>query len=169
MNIPAPGHAFTFAQPLTASSPDLQALFDHIAQGEPERERDRVLPYAQIDLIRRSRLGALRIPKADGGGGATIRELLAVIIRLATADANVAHILRNHFSVVERLALTPQDAQSRQWRDEVVRGNLIGLASTELGTPKVGDVTLATIITEDGDGYRLDGTKYYSTGSLFSD
>jgi alkylation response protein AidB-like acyl-CoA dehydrogenase len=169
MNKPSPSQAFSFAQPLTVNSPDLQALFDHIAQGEAERERDRVLPFDQIDLIRRSRLGALRIPAADGGGGASVRELLAVVIKLATADANVAHILRNHFSVVERLALTPQDAQSRQWRDEVVRGNLIGLASTELGTPKVGDVALATVITADGDGYRLNGTKYYSTGSLFSD
>lgn len=169
MNKPSPSATFNLAQPLSATSPDLQALFDHIAQGEPTRERDRVLPYEQIDLIRRSRLGALRIPQADGGGGASIRELLTVIIRLATADANVAHILRNHFSVVERLAFTPQDAQSRQWRDEVVRGNIIGLASTELGTAKVGDVTLATAIKQDGDGYRLNGTKYYSTGSLFSD
>ncbi len=169
MNKPSPSHTFSFAQPLSATSPDLQALFDHIAQGELERERDRVLPFEQIDLIRRSRLGALRIPRADGGGGATVRELLAVVIRLAAADANVAHILRNHFSVVERLALTPQDEQGRQWRDEVVRGNIIGLASTELGTAKVGDVALATVITPDGDGYRLDGTKYYSTGSLFAD
>lgn len=169
MNKPAPFHSFEFAQPLTINSPDLQALFDHIAEGELKRERDRILPYDAIDLIRRSRLGALRIPRADGGGGASVKELFAIVIKLATADANVAHILRNHFSVVERLALTPQDAQSRKWRDEVVRGNLIGLASTELGTAKVGDVALATVITPDGDGYRLNGTKYYSTGSLFSD
>ncbi|MDB5653627.1 MAG: acyl-CoA dehydrogenase, partial [Tardiphaga sp.] len=169
MNKPAPVHAFDFAQPLTAYSPDLQALFDHIAQGELERERDRVLPYDAIALIRRSRLGALRIPRADGGGGASVRELLAIVIRLATADANVAHILRNHFSVVERLVLAPQDAQSRQWRDEVVRGDIIGLAATELGSPQVGDIAPSTVITPDGDGYRLNGTKYYSTGALFAD
>lgn len=169
MNKPVPSHTFDFAQPLTVHSPDLQALYDRIAEGELERERDRILPYDAIDLIRRCRLGALRIPQADGGGGASIKELFAIIIRLATADANVAHILRNHFSVVERLVRTPQDEQSHLWREEVLRGSLIGLASTELGTAKVGDVALATVITPDGDGYRLNGTKYYSTGSLFAD
>ena len=169
MNKPASPRAFNFAQPVTVNSPDLQALFDHIAQGEPARERDRVLPYEAIDLIRRSRFGALRIPRADGGGGASIRDLFTVIIKLATADANVAHILRNHFSVVERLVRTPPDEQSRKWRDEVLRGDIIGLASTELGSIKVGDIAPTTIITEDGDDYRLNGTKYYSTGALYAD
>lgn len=169
MNKLAPSHAFSFAQQLTVNSPDLQPLFDHIAQGELERERDRILPYDAIDLIRRSRLGALRIPRADGGGGASVRELFAIVIRLATADANVAHILRNHFSVVERLVRSPQDDQSRKWREDVLRGDIIGLASTELGSVKVGDTAPATVITSDGDGYRLNGTKYYSTGTLYAD
>lgn len=169
MNKPAPSHAFGFAQPLTVDSPDLQALFDHIAKGELERERDRVLPYDAIDLIRRSRLGALRIPRAEGGGGASVRDLFAIVIRLATADANVAHILRNHFSVVERLLASPPSEQNRKWRDDVVGGAIIGLATTELGSSQVGDIAPATIVTPDGDGYRLNGTKYYSTGTLYAD
>jgi alkylation response protein AidB-like acyl-CoA dehydrogenase len=158
-----------FSQQLTAHSPDWQVLFDHIALGEPERERDRVLPHEQIDLIRRSRLGALRVPSADGGGGSSIRELFAIVIGLATADANVAQILRNHFSVVEQFVLAPQDDQSRKWRKDVVDGAIIGLAVTELESPRVGDVIPATTLTPDGDGYRLDGTKYYSTGTLYAD
>jgi alkylation response protein AidB-like acyl-CoA dehydrogenase len=169
MDKPVTTHAFRLPQPLTTHSPELQGLFDHIAQGEAERERDRVLPYEVIDLIRRSRLGALRIPSADGGGGSSVRELFAVVIRLATADANVAHILRNHFSVVERFVRAPQDDQSRKWRQDVVDGAVIGLATTELESPKVGDVIPATTLTPDGDGYRLNGTKYYSTGTLYAD
>jgi alkylation response protein AidB-like acyl-CoA dehydrogenase len=40
---------------------------------------------------------------------------------------------------------------------------------TELETPKVGNVSLYTTLTPDGDGYRLNGTKYYTTGTLYSD
>lgn len=156
-------------QPLRIDSPSLTALFDYIAQDESRRERERILPYEIIDLIRQSRIGALRIPKADGGGGVSLRELFSVIIRLGAADANVAHILRNHFSVVERLALTPLSDQSRKWRDDVVSGALIGLATTELGSSQVGDIAPATTVTPDGSGYRLNGTKYYSTGTLYSD
>jgi alkylation response protein AidB-like acyl-CoA dehydrogenase len=169
MNKPVSTDALRLSQPLTAHSPDLQGLFDHIAQGEVERERDRVLPYEAIDLVRRSRLGALRIPSVDGGGGSSVRELFAVVIRLATADANVAHILRNHFSVVEHFVRAPQDDQSRKWRQDVVDGAIIGLAATELESPKIGDVIPATTLTPDGDGYRLNGTKYYSTGTLYAD
>jgi alkylation response protein AidB-like acyl-CoA dehydrogenase len=147
----------------------LQALFDHIATGEAERERQRLLPYDIIELIRRSRIGAWRLPKAEGGGGSTVRELLALVIRLATADANVAHILRNHFSVVERLLTSPPSAQNRKWRDDVANGAIIGLATTELGSSQVGDIAPATVVAPDGDGYRLNGTKYYSTGTLYAD
>ena len=169
MNKPTPQHSFDVSQPIRIGSSDLQQLFDHIAQGEAEREHDRVLPYDIIELIRRSRIGALRIPKADGGGGSTVRELLTTVIRLAEADANVAHILRNHYSVVERLLASPPSAQNRKWRDDVAAGAIIGLATTELGSSQVGDIAPATIVTPDGDGYRLNGTKYYSTGTLYAD
>jgi alkylation response protein AidB-like acyl-CoA dehydrogenase len=169
MNKPTPQHSFDVSQPIRIGSSDLQQLFDHIAQGEAEREHDRVLPYDIIELIRRSRIGALRIPKADGGGGSTVRELLTAVIRLAEADANVAHILRNHYSVVERLLASPPSAQNRKWRDDVAAGAIIGLATTELGSSQVGDIAPATTVTPDGNGYRLNGTKYYSTGTLYAD
>lgn len=169
MNKPVTENSLRFSQPLKSGSADLRKLFEYIAKGSSERERDRVLPHEQIDLIRQSRLGALRIPVAQGGGGSSIRELFKIVISLAAADANVAHILRNHFSVVERLLLTPRDEQSSKWQKDVVDGAIIGLATTELESAKVGDVVPATVISPDGDGYRLNGTKYYSTGTLFAD
>lgn len=156
-------------QPLHIDSPSLTALLDYIARDEAKRERERTLPYDIVDLIRQSRIGALRIPKGDGGGGVSLRELFSVVIRLGSADANVAHIVRNHFSVVERLIVTPLTVQSRKWRDDVVGGALIGLATTELASSQVGDIAPETVLTTDGDGYRLNGTKYYSTGTIYSD
>jgi hypothetical protein len=41
--------------------------------------------------------------------------LFEIVIRLGEADANVAHILRNHFSVVERLVRQPKEDQHRLW------------------------------------------------------
>lgn len=152
-----------------AQSPNVEALLNHIAEGASERERERILPYAAIDLIRQARLGALRLPIEAGGAGGSLRELFEFVIRLGEADANVAHILRNHFSVIERLLRRPQNDQHRQWQKAVAEGAIIGLASTELETPKVGDVRLNTTLTPDGDDFLLNGTKYYSTGTLYSD
>lgn len=159
-----------FSTPVTASSPELQALFDFIALGAAKRDRDRILPFDVIDLIRRSRLGALRIPVAEGGAGSSARELFEVIIRLGDADPNVAHILRNHFSVTERILRSERSERNRRWLKAVVNGAIIGLAFTELEVKRAGSGQVVnTKLTPDGDGYRLNGTKYYSTGSLFSD
>ncbi len=169
MNKPVPAHSLEFSHRLDPRSPDLEALLSHIAQGASERERERTLPFPEIDLIRKARLGALRLPTDAGGAGSSIRELFEVVIRLGEADANVAHILRNHFSVVERLARAPKDDQHREWQKAIAAGAIIGLAATELETPKVGDVRPNTTLTPDGDDYLLNGTKYYSTGTLYSD
>jgi alkylation response protein AidB-like acyl-CoA dehydrogenase len=169
MNKPVSALNFTSSQPFGSRSSDLEILLKQVAEGESERERDRILPHHVVDLIRRARLGALRLPTSAGGAGSSIRELFEIVIRLGEADANVAHILRNHFSVVERLVRRPKDDQSRQWQQAVADGAIIGLATTELDSPQVGNVTPSTTFTPDGDDYSLNGTKYYSTGTLYSD
>src|SRR5258707_12347568 len=93
-------------QPVTYGSDRLARLIAAIGEGALERERTGERPFAAIDLVRQEGLGALRIPREDGGGGASLRELFAVGIERATADVNVAHILRGHFAhVEERLRL----------------------------------------------------------------
>jgi alkylation response protein AidB-like acyl-CoA dehydrogenase len=150
-------------------SAGLEQLFAEIAEGESEREKERILPFGVIDRIRQAKLGALRLPASAGGNGCSIRELFEIIIRLGEADANVAHILRNHFSVVELLVRRPRTEQGRQWQGAVADGAIIGLATTELDSPQVGNMTPNTTFTPDGDSYLLNGTKYYSTGTLYSD
>ena len=169
MNKPVPALSLEHSHRLDLRSPDLDALLDRITEGASDRERERTLPFPEIDLIRKARLGALRLPATAGGAGSSIRELFEIVIRLGEADANVAHILRNHFSVVERLVRRPQTDQHREWQKAVADGAIIGLAATELETPKVGDVKPNTTLSSDGDNYLLDGTKYYSTGTLYSD
>ncbi|WP_441236116.1 acyl-CoA dehydrogenase [Bradyrhizobium sp. 930_D9_N1_4] len=170
MNKTVSAPSLNASEPIKTGSPELEALLSQIAEGASARERDRVLPFDVIDLIRRARLGALRLPVNAGGAGSSIRDLFAFVIRLGEADANVAHILRNHFSVVERLVRTPKDEQSRDWQKAVAEGAIIGLATTELESPRVGNVTPGTTFTPDGNGdYLLNGTKYYSTGTLYSD
>ena len=169
MNKPLSATSLEPSDRLRSHAPNIDALLGRIAEGAADRERERVLPFAQIDLIRKARLGALRLPTESGGAGLSIRALFEIVIGLGEADANVAHILRNHFSVVERLVRRPKDDQHRQWQKAVADGAIIGLAATELDTPKVGNVTPNTTLTSDGDDYLLNGTKYYSTGTLYSD
>jgi alkylation response protein AidB-like acyl-CoA dehydrogenase len=155
-------------QPLTYGSDRLARLISAIGDGALERERSGERPFAAIDLVRREGLGALRIPREEGGGGASLRELFAVVIALATADVNVAHILRGHFAhVEERLRLDAE--QRRRVVALALSGGIVGNASTEIGSTTVGEFTWQTRLTRDGDGFRLNGTKYFTTGTLYAD
>ncbi|HEY0201913.1 MAG TPA: acyl-CoA dehydrogenase family protein, partial [Burkholderiaceae bacterium] len=90
-------------------------------------------------------------------------------IALAAADANVAHVLRNHFTAVEFYLRHPVTARQRTLRAAVQDGALIGLAMAEQDSARIGAVGYRTLLTPDGDGFRLDGTKFYCTGTLFAD
>jgi alkylation response protein AidB-like acyl-CoA dehydrogenase len=86
MNRPVSTLDLASSRPLGLHSPELvDTLLKLIAEDESKRER--VLPHPVIDLIRKARLGALRLPTSVGGGGSSIRELFEVVIRLGEADA----------------------------------------------------------------------------------
>ena len=162
------GHSVGGA-PITARSPELPQLLAAIGEGASQRDRERTHPLEALALVRQSRLGALRLAAGEGGGNATARDLFTVIIALADADPNVAHILRNHFSFVERFLRSHRHEKLEKWRRATAEGAIFGLAYGELETAQVGGNEVNTVLTPQGDGYRLDGVKYYSTGSLYAD
>ncbi|HET7445279.1 MAG TPA: acyl-CoA dehydrogenase family protein [Solirubrobacterales bacterium] len=153
-----------------APSQDLPLLLAAIGEGSAARERDRIAPHDQIDLIRAARFGALRVPAEYGGAGASLRETFRLIMALAAVDSNVAHILRSHFAYVEQTLRATDPVQRERWLREAAAGTIVAGAATELGAHKVGAESLATTLRRDGAGVlRLNGVKYYSTGSLYAD
>jgi alkylation response protein AidB-like acyl-CoA dehydrogenase len=154
----------------TANSPVLRQIYDVIATGAAARDADRVHPHDALALLRQVRFGALHLPVAEGGGGGTLRDVMEEATHLAEADSNVAHIFRNHFTFVERFLVGSTDERRLGWRRTVLDGGIVGLATTELDRPQTGGTyPLKTTLIPDGDGFRLRGTKYYSTGSLYAD
>lgn len=146
----------------------LQPLFDRIEEGAAARERERILPFAEVALLREAGYGALRLPRPDHAG-LTFRQLLKIVIRLAAADSNVAHIFRNHFSVNELYVRRAREGQGLLWQEAVAGGAIFGLGNIELGSKSAGGVLPSTTLTPDGDDFRLNGTKYYTTGTLYAD
>ncbi|MDJ0453578.1 acyl-CoA dehydrogenase family protein [Gordonia amicalis] len=142
-------------------------IFARIAEGAVAREDDRRLAHDEVSWLREAKFGALRVPVELGGYGASVRQLFRLLIDLATAESNLPQALRVHWSFVEdQLAALP-DHEAERWLRKVAEGTLVGNAITE---PGVGAIDrYQTRLTADGDSWRLDGTKYYSTGSLYSD
>ena len=159
--------------PPAPSGPALEALrerfgpiFERIGEGTFDRERNRTLAHGPVTWLREAGFGALRIPTALGGHGASLRELFALLVELGAADPNLPQILRAHFAFVDGLFGDKDTERAERWMRVVADGALFGAAMAELG-PVTGTATRLT--PAPGGGWRLDGTKYYSTGTLYAD
>lgn len=146
-------------------------VLERFRAGASERDAARLLPRAEIDELKALRFGARRLPRAIGGGGATIREVIAELIALAEADPNIAHIWRNHVMLNERLGLAPTThPRLLALRPQLARGDLLSLAATELNRPQTGgDTSFSSLFRREGNHFRLSGRKFYSTGVLYAD
>ncbi|MGO2619405.1 MAG: acyl-CoA dehydrogenase family protein [Glutamicibacter ardleyensis] len=143
-------------------------IFEKIAAGAAERDRSGELPRAEIAELAAAGFGAVRIAESDGGAGATLPELFELFVDLAAADTNIAQALRSHFAFVEDRLISPPGPGRDKWLARFVAGELVGNSWTEIGTVKVGEVI--TKVAPDGNGgFKINGTKYYSTGSIFAD
>lgn len=149
---------------LLARVPDLTA---EIAKGAARRDLERELPHEAFELFRQAGLGALRIPTSLGGPGGSVLDYIEMVMTIGTADSNVAHALRSHFNFTEALLLNPGSAIDRTQLARVLAGKLFGGAHTEQGTKRPGEVT--TRLTKSGDSFRLNGRKWYATGTAFAD
>ena len=121
-----------------------------------------------ISQLRSKGIGRLRIPDSNGTGHLPLPQLFEWVIRLAQIDSNIPHILRNHFGFVERALYSRDNPKYEQWLEQARRGYLFGLGASELGIQNIGAGKGNTLLSEDGDGYRLNGKKYYSTGNHYS-
>lgn len=143
-----------------------QPVFDRIAAGAVEREQQRILPFEQFKWLNERHFGALTVPRSRGGYGASLEQVAELLIALAAADSNVAHVYRSHLGFIASLSSEESDV----WFPRIAAGETVGNAATERSGAALGTAatTLTQIQTADGD-WELNGTKYYSTGSIFSD
>ncbi|MCP2032351.1 alkylation response protein AidB-like acyl-CoA dehydrogenase [Okibacterium sp. HSC-33S16] len=143
-----------------------QPVFDRIRSGAIERESERSLPIQEIEELRESGFGRLRVPTEFGGFGVSIAELAALLIELGAADSNLPQALRGHIGFTEYVLAHPDPEYRRIWFERLVDGALVGNAESER-TGTFGN--LSTTVRKTDDGWRLSGTKYYTTGSLYAD
>ncbi|AGZ33070.1 MULTISPECIES: SfnB family sulfur acquisition oxidoreductase [Pseudomonas] len=143
-----------------------EEIAQKLRQDSPLRDRERRLPHAELDLFSRSGLWAISVPKAFGGAGVSNVTLAKVIARIAQADASLGQIPQNHFYALEVLRVNGSTEQQRRLYGEVLKGQRFGNALAELGTKTAHDRT--TRLTRDGEGFRIDGRKFYATGALYA-
>ena len=145
------------------------ALLPQIGAGAAQRERDRQLPYDAVAQIARAGLFTTRIPTRYGGAGGSVKDVIALLIRIASADSNVAQALRPGFGFIEGLLASRAEGaegERERWFERYLQGAVVGNAGWEVGGA---NGSISARIVRDGENYRASGSKYYSTGSLYAD
>lgn len=156
----------TSAEQARAVAARLAAEF---APGAARRDRDRELPFAEVDRLAASGLLAATVPAALGGADLASSDLAEVVRLLAVADPNIAQIPHSHFVYVNLLRLAGSEAQQRRYLGQVLEGARIANAQSERGSVTVAEIATTIRPVDDGRRFRVDGVKYYCTGSLFAD
>jgi len=78
-----------------------------------ERDQQRQLPFAVMDLFSQTGLGGIRIPKQYGGAEVSNRTLADVFRILSKADANIGLIPQNQISLLNIINIIGNDSQKR--------------------------------------------------------
>lgn len=131
-----------------------------------KRDRERQLPWAEIELFTRSGLGSISVPRAYGGPEVSFVTVAQVFAILSAADPALGQIPQNHFGILNSLIGSASEAQKKVLFQSVLNGARIGNGGPERGTKNT--LEIKTRLTADADQFLLNGRKFYSTGALFA-
>jgi alkylation response protein AidB-like acyl-CoA dehydrogenase len=133
-------------------------------------DRSGEFPGANIDYLHAKGLVGLTVPVNLGGGGAELDVVRRVISAVAQGEPSTALILvmqyLQHF-LMHRDVRWPEHLRNELGLEASESGALINALRVEpdLGTPARGGLP-ATVARRTDEGWRLTGTKIYSTGSV---
>jgi SfnB family sulfur acquisition oxidoreductase len=139
---------------------------EFLARDAAVRDSERRLPREEIDVFSQSGLWGITVPANYGGAAVSFVTLTEVIRIISVADPSLGQLPQNHLGIVDVLDQVGTEAQKQRFFAEVLAGKRFGNGFSERGTRNVLD--LKTRLRAEGDGYRLNGTKFYSTGALFA-
>ncbi|MGV3549476.1 SfnB family sulfur acquisition oxidoreductase [Rhizobium sp.] len=142
------------------------ALADRFRKAAAERDRDRRLPWDEIEQYTASGLGTITVPRAFGGPELSYVTLGRVFEILCAADPALGQIPQNHFGVLQLIKEYGSEVQQRRIYADVLSGHRIGNAGPEKGRRALTHST--TRVVRTSNGLRLSGRRFYSTGSIFA-
>jgi SfnB family sulfur acquisition oxidoreductase len=134
--------------------------------GAAERDRQRRLPHAELEVFSHSGLWGISVPREYGGAGVSRVTLAQVIAIISAADASLGQIPQNHFYALEVLRVNGSKVQQRRLFAAALAGQRFGNALAEIGTRTANDRN--TRLIREGAGYRINGRKFYCTGALYA-
>jgi SfnB family sulfur acquisition oxidoreductase len=130
------------------------------------RDRERRLPWAELELFSQSGLWAMNVPAAHGGAAVSYATVAEVFKIISAADPSIGQIAQNHVSILDLVRFDPDEGRQRFFYDAALHGLRFGNAISEKGGKHVRD--LKTRIVKEGNRFIVNGEKFYATGALLA-
>jgi alkylation response protein AidB-like acyl-CoA dehydrogenase len=142
----------------------------HLAAGARERAHAAAYPWDVAKLMAKQGLLGITIAEADGGQGGTLMDAVLAIETVASVCPRSADVIQaGNFGPIRVLAEYGSPLQKERYLSRLLSGEaVISVGMTE---PEAGSAVtdLKTSATPDGDGYRVHGSKVFTTHSAYAD
>jgi len=139
---------------------------NELASGALQRAQSDDYPRDVARLIARQGLIGITLSEADGGQGGSLLDAVIAIEQVALACPRSADIVQaGNFGAIRTFAEYGTADQKRRYLPGLLAGeDVIAVAMTE---PNAGSALteLSTSARRDGNGYRLNGSKIFTTNS----
>jgi SfnB family sulfur acquisition oxidoreductase len=143
-----------------------QRFAQQIESGSPDRDRNRRLPWPEIESFSESGLWGITVPKQFGGAGVSTETFAKAIALISAADASIGQIPQNHYANIEEIRLVGTEAQKAFFFGRILKGERLGNAAIERSGKTV--LENQTRLVPDNGSYLLNGEKFYCTGALYA-
>jgi alkylation response protein AidB-like acyl-CoA dehydrogenase len=142
----------------------------HLASGARERAHSPDYPWGVAQLMAAQGLLGITIAEADGGQGGSLVDALLAIEEVAAVCPRSADVVQaGNFGPIRVLAEYGSAFQKEKFLAGLLGGeSVIAVGMTE---PEAGSAVtdLRTTATRDGDGYRINGAKVFTTHSAYAE
>ncbi len=158
-------------------SPEQEAFRDtvarfakrELAEGALARARQEDYPWDVARRMGETGLMGIAIPEADGGQGGSLMDAVIAVEQVALVCPRSADVMQaGNFGPIRAFAEYATEDQKARYLGQLLAGEwVIAIGMTE---PEAGSALtdLATTATPDGDGFRIDGTKVFTTHSPYA-
>jgi alkylation response protein AidB-like acyl-CoA dehydrogenase len=143
---------------------------DRLAEGALARAHSDAFPADIAKWLADQGLIGLTIPKEDGGQGGTLMEAVLAIETIAQICPKSADVVQaGNFGPIRVLSAYGSPLHKKKYLAPLLKGDL--LITVAMSEPEAGSAVtdLTTSAVPDGDGYRITGTKVYTTNGAHAD
>jgi len=142
----------------------------HLAAGARERAHKPEYPWEVAKLMAKQGLLGITLPEADGGQGGSLMDAVIAIETVASVCPRSADVVQaGNFGPIRVLGEYGSPFQKSRFLKRLLAGEaVISVGMTE---PDAGSAVtdLKTSATPDGDGYRINGSKIFTTHSAYAE